>query len=116
MIRRAIDIIEAAAPEERDASIERWCTGRSAADLLAACVELDGYRRREANLYKRVRALFFLAAIHRYHLPACPDFARAGRVPYDGFRRMLERRFEEAISRFRQAEAAHGPNETLSSP
>ena len=83
--------------------------------MLAACVELDGYRRREANLYKRVRALFFLAAIHRYHLPACPDFARAGRVPYDGFRRMLERRFEEAISRFRQAEAAHGPNETLSS-
>jgi hypothetical protein len=112
---RVTDIIEATAPAVRDLAIERWCAGRPAAELLAACAELDAYRRREANLYKRVRALFFLAAIHRYHLPARPEFPRTGRVPYDGFSRMLERRFEEAISSFLHAQAAQGANDTLSS-
>jgi len=112
---RVTDIIEATAPAVRDLAIERWCADRPAAELLAACTELDAYRRRETNLYKRVRALFFLAAIHRYHLPARTGFPRTGRVPYDGFSRMLERRFEEAISGFLRAQAAQGANETLSS-
>ncbi len=112
---RVTDIIEATAPAVRDLAIERWCADRPAAELLAACAELEAYRRREANLYKRVRALFFLAAIHRYHLPARSGFPRTGRVPYDGFSRMLERRFEEAISGFLRAQAAQGANETLSS-
>jgi hypothetical protein len=112
---RVTDIIEATAPAVRDLAIERWCADRPAAELLAACAELEVYRRREANLYKRVRALFFLAAIHRYHLPARSGFPRTGRVPYDGFSRMLERRFEEAISGFLRAQAAQGANETLSS-
>ena len=112
---RVTDIIEAAAPAVRDLAIERWCAARPAAELLAACAELEAYRRRETNLYKRVRALFFLAAIHRYHLPARPEFLRTGRVPYDGFSRMLERRFEEAISGFLHAQTAQGANETLSS-
>ncbi|HTT58334.1 MAG TPA: UTP--glucose-1-phosphate uridylyltransferase [Opitutaceae bacterium] len=112
---RVTDIIEAAAPAVRDLAIERWCAGRPAAELLAACAELEAYRRREANLYKRVRALFFLAAIHRYHLPARPEFPRTGRVPYDGFSRMLERRFEEAISGFLRAQQEQGANDTLSS-
>ncbi len=112
---RVTDIIEAAAPEVRDLALERWCAGRTAAELLAACGELDAYRRRQSNLYHRVRALFFLAALHRYHLPARPEFPRLGRVPYDGFSRMLERRFEEAISGFLRAQAGQGANETLSS-
>ena len=112
---RVTDIIEATAPAVRDLAIERWCADRPAAELLAACAELEAYRRREANLYKRVRALFFLAAIHRYHLPARAGFPRTGRVPYDGFSRMLERRFEEAISGFLRAQTAQGANETLSS-
>jgi len=112
---RVTDIIEAAVPAVRDLAIERWCADQPAAALLAACAELEAYRCRETNLYKRVRALFFLAAIHRYHLPARPDLPRTGRVPYDGFSRMLERRFEEAISGFLRAQAAQGANETLSS-
>jgi len=112
---RVTDIIEASAPEVRDLAVERWCDGRPVAELLAACAELDAYRRRESNLYKRVRALFFLAAIHRYHLPARPEFPRTGRVPYDGYGRMLERRFEEAISGFLRAQTEQGANDTLSS-
>ena len=56
-----------------------------------------------------MRALFFLAAIHRYHLPTRPDFRRTGRVPHDGFSRMLERRFEEAISGFLRARRRRAP-------
>ncbi|MBL9202374.1 MAG: UTP--glucose-1-phosphate uridylyltransferase, partial [Opitutaceae bacterium] len=92
-----------------------WCEGKSAADLLAACAELDAYRRGEGNLYKRVRALFFITAIHRYHLPARPELPRLGRTPYEGFRHLLERRFEEAIAAFLAAQRDTGPSETLSS-
>jgi UTP--glucose-1-phosphate uridylyltransferase len=112
---RVTDIIESEAPETRDLAIARWCAGRSTAELLSACAELELYRRRQTNLYRRVRALFFLAAIHRYHLPARPDFPRTGRVPYDGFTRVLERRFEEAITGFLHAQDVQGANETLSS-
>lgn len=115
MTFRVTDIIEAEAPEIRDFALARWCESRSTAELLGACAELELYRRRQTNLYRRVRALFFLAAIHRYHLPARPDFPRTGRVPYDGFTRVLERRFEEAITGFLRAQDSQGANETLSS-
>ena len=115
MTLRVTDLIASADPATRDTAIDTWCAGRSVAQLLADCAELDTYRRRETNLYQRVRALFFLTAIHRYHLPARPDLPRLGRVPYDGFRHLLERRFEEAISVFAAAQSTHGPSETLSS-
>jgi hypothetical protein len=112
---RVTDLIGSAETATRDQAIDRWCEGRSIAELLADCAELDAYRRQESNLYQRVRALFFLAAIHRYHLPARAELPRLGRVPYEGFRHLLERRFEEAIAVFAAAQAAHGPSETLSS-
>ncbi|MFM1748683.1 MAG: hypothetical protein RLZZ188_2349, partial [Verrucomicrobiota bacterium] len=57
-----VDIIGSEDPAVRDTPVEGWCEGRGAEELLAACRELDAYRRRETNLYRRVRALFFLAA------------------------------------------------------
>ena len=112
---RVTDIIDASDGATRDLAIDRWCTGKTTAELLAACVELDAYRRRETNLYKRVRALFFITAIHRYHLPARDELPRSGRVPFAGFRHLLERRFEEAIATFSRAQAEQGPSETISS-
>ena len=38
-------------------------------ELLAECQALDRFRRSSDNLYERVRALFFLYAIHRFHIP-----------------------------------------------
>ncbi|MEO6004284.1 MAG: UTP--glucose-1-phosphate uridylyltransferase [Opitutus sp.] len=115
MSLRVTDIIDASDGATRDLAIDRWCKGKSAAELLAACTELDAYRRNESNLYKRVRALFFITAIHRYHLPARPELPRSGRVPFTGFRHLLERRFEEAISVFARAQTEQGPSETISS-
>lgn len=110
-----VEIIAAGEAATHNLPMERWCAGRSPAELLAACAELEAYRKREGNLYRRVRALFFLSAVHRYHLPAAAGFARAGRVPYEGFRQLLDRRFEEAIAEFQRAQGEQGPNETLSS-
>lgn len=115
MSPRITDIIDGSEPAQRDLALERWCAGRSVAELLAACAELDAYRRTETNLYRRVRALFFLAAIHRYELPARADFPRTGRVPHRGFAQLLDRRFEEALALFHAAVAEQGANETLSS-
>ncbi len=112
---RVTDIIDSPDSATRDLAIDRWCAGRPAAELLAACAELDAFRRRETNLYRRVRALFFITAIHRYHLPTRAELPRTGRVPYAGFCHLLERRFEEAIATFSRAQAEHGPSETLSS-
>ncbi len=99
----------------RDTALDTWCEGKSMAELLAACEELETYRRREANLYHRVRALFFLSAIHRYHLPARAELPRSGRVPYSAFKHLLDRRFEEALTRLRRAQREDGPSESLSS-
>ena len=115
MSPRVIDLIESGEAATRDLAIDRWSRGRTVADLLAACAELEAYRRRETNLYRRVRAFFFLTAIHRYHLPACLDLPRLGRVPYEGYCHLLERRFEEAITVFARAQQAAGPSDTLCS-
>jgi len=109
------DIIGSTDPAVRDLAIDSWCEGKSIEELLAACAELESYRRRETNLYHRVRALFFLSAIHRYHLPARPELTRAGQVPYSAFRHLLDRRFEEATSQLQKLQQSAGPSETLSS-
>ncbi len=59
--------------EERDLALDTLCRDFSMAELLEECRELDSFRRRSENLYERVRALFFLAAIHRFHIPLRPD-------------------------------------------
>jgi len=115
MAVRVTDIIAGTAAGVHDLAVDRWCDGLSVAQLLAACAELEAFRRRDPSLYRRVRALFFLSAIHRYHLPARADFPRTGLVPYAGFKHLLERRFEEAIAHFGRAQAGQGANETVSS-
>ncbi len=109
--------------EIRNRPLEGFCQGASCEDLLAECEALEQLRRSSGNIYERVRALVFLAAIHRYHLPgslACSVDGETGantegRVPAAGYAHMLERRFEEAILSFLQAQAEAGPSGALSS-
>ncbi len=63
------DIITATDPDMRNRSLDAFCRTASLADLLAECEALEQLRRTSNNLYERVRALFFLYAIHRFHLP-----------------------------------------------
>jgi hypothetical protein len=108
-------IIGSPDPGTRNQPLDAFCRAASAPQLLAECDALDQLRRSSPNLYERVRALFFLSAIHRYHLPGKPGVAPQGRVPFNGYTHLLQRRFEEAIRQFADAQTAQGPNDAVSS-
>ena len=89
-----IKIITSDDPKVRDSSLDAFCRDASIQSLLAECDELDRFRRNSENLYERVRALFFLYAIHRFHLPGKPGYPSRGNVPFDGYNHLLSRRFD----------------------
>jgi hypothetical protein len=100
----------------RNRSLDSFCTNATPAQLLAEAAELEERRRASENLYERVRALFFLSSIHRYHLPAQTEIGQGrARVPFRGYEKLLQRRFEEAIAIFLAAQNAEGPSDGLSS-
>lgn len=99
----------------RDTALAAACQDFSLEELLAEAEELDQFRRSSDNLYHRVRALFFLHAIHRFHLPTkLPDSA-IGEIPFAGHQHLLERRFQEAIDTFLQTQRSKGPGDATSS-
>ncbi|MBX9625349.1 MAG: UTP--glucose-1-phosphate uridylyltransferase [Gemmataceae bacterium] len=102
-------------PAQRDRSLAAAVRGLSFRDLLGERAALDRFRRDSDNLYQRVRALFFLAAIDRYHLPARTELPGSGRIPAAGVDRLLARRFGEAVRVFQAAEAEAGPSDPLCS-
>ena len=109
------EIITATDPKIRNRSLDSVCRAASLEQLVAACAELDAFRRRSDNLYERVRALFFLYAIHRFHLPFKPGVRQRGLIPFQGFKHLLHRRFAEAIEDFLSVQKADGPGDPLSS-
>src|SRR6266516_4052032 len=117
-----IRIITATDPVVRNQSLDSVCSGLSVDELLRQCAELDTFRRRNDNLYQRVRALFFLYAIHRFHLPPklqdpslLTRHASHPLIPFKGYEHLLQRRFEEAIDHFLDAQQVDGPNDSISS-
>ena len=108
-------IITANDPKVRDASLDAFCRDASIERLLAECDELERFRRQSDNLYERVRALFFLYAIHRFHLPGKDGYPSQGHVPFDGYNHLLSRRFEEAIDSFLGQLKGNGPGDPISS-
>ena len=108
-------IITAADTATRNRPLAAAVAELSYPDLLAERDALDRFRRQATNLYDKVRALFFLAAINRYHLPARPELPADGKIPYAGVERLLSRRFDEAVRVFRAAEAESGPSDPLCS-
>ena len=124
-----IDFIVSSDPAVRNQPLDCFCASASAADLLAACEALEEFRKQSRNLYERVRALFFLASIYRFHLPAKleaggPDKVEAdssrspaqqGRIPFEGYAHLLKRRFEEAVELFLAEQRTHGAGDGLAS-
>jgi hypothetical protein len=108
-------IITAADPTVRNRPLDAFCRAATADDLLRECADLDRFRRASDNLYERVRALFFLYAIHRFHLPFKPGFAAPAGIPFHGYEHLLDRRFEEAIEAFLAAQSEKGPSAAISS-
>jgi len=112
---KLLNILASTDRNTRDTPIEVALRGLEIDQLLAEARELDSFRRMTGNLYDRVRALFFLHAIHRFHLPAHPGFPTTGSLPYIGYQQLLSRRFDEAIDTFLQAMALEGASDPLSS-
>ncbi|MCC6490134.1 MAG: UTP--glucose-1-phosphate uridylyltransferase [Candidatus Hydrogenedentes bacterium] len=112
-MNRFIETITSMDPAVRDRSFAQLCRGLDLAGLLAASSELETFRRGADNLYERVRATLFLYALHRFHLMESPGVTEAGKVPYEGFLDLLERRFEQAIRRFLGVVKESGPNGAL---
>ncbi len=110
-----VDIITATDPAIRNESLDAFCRPASLADLLTECAALDDFRHKSDNLYERVRALFFLYAIHRFHLPRKAGMPTRGNIPYAGYDHLLNRRFEEAIGIFIETQAHQGPSDAISS-
>lgn len=113
-----IDLITSPHPEVRNLPLESVAAGATSARLLELTAELDAFRRQSDNLYQRVRALFFLHALHRFHLPArlaAEGSGAKGLVPFRGFEHLLHRRFEEAVDTFLAQQSAEGASDGISS-
>ena len=95
-----IKIITSDIPRVRNQSLDSICDDADLKGLLKHCKELDQFRRDSNNLYHQVRALFFIAAIFRYHIPPKLSRDNNGRISFPGYELLLERRFGEAIDRF----------------
>ena len=98
----------------RHRALVDYCRTATGEALVAACAELDEFRRGSDNLYHRVRALFFLAALYRYHLPPKLNGA-AALVPFTGYVHLLQRRFDEAIDVFLAESRREGISDALAS-
>jgi hypothetical protein len=110
-----VELITSADPARRNQSLESACAQWNLDRLLEGAAALDNLRRRTDNLYERVRALMFLHALHRYHLPPRLPASPRALIPSRGFEQLLQRRFEEAIETFLNAQRAQGPCEAVSS-
>jgi len=110
-----IELITSSDESVRNQSLDAACSALALEPLLAEADALDRFRRENDNLYQRVRALLFLQAIHRFHLPKLLEGAAPGEIPFKGYENLLERRFEEAIDLFLEAQRADGPSDGISS-
>ena len=115
MSRRLLSIITANDAGERDQALDSFCQQATLTELLAECATLDDFRRHSENLYERVRALFFLYAIYRFHLPLKTDLTGQSLIPFAGYEHLLQRRYDEALDIFLASQNQHGPSDGLAS-
>ncbi|HOA74735.1 MAG TPA: UTP--glucose-1-phosphate uridylyltransferase [Phycisphaerae bacterium] len=105
-----VDTITSSDPQIRNRPLAGLLARLSVTEILGECEELERFRRGCENLYERVRACLFLAAAYRFHIQEAQGINPLGTVPFEGYVDLLERRFEQAIKRFRAAMHETGPN------
>jgi hypothetical protein len=115
MANDLVSIITSRDAAIRNRSLDAFCRQASTAALVDAAAELDAFRRASENLYEQVRAVFFLCAIYRYHLPKKLPAEARGAVPFDGYLHLLSRRFEEAVESFLAVQGRDGPSDASAS-
>ncbi len=109
-----IELITSQDPGIRNTSLDEYCQKLSLNDLVKECEKLETFWRNCDNLYERVRALFFLYSIYRFHLPE-KGLTGKGLIPSEGHDHLLNRRYIEAIDLFHNSIAKNGLSDGLSS-
>ena len=99
----------------RNRSLTKIVERSSLANLLEHAENLDAFWRQADNLYERVRALFFLAAIHRIHVPRFLANEDPGLIPFRSYQHSLNRRFIESIDSLLQDQRQNGSSDATSS-
>ncbi|MDX1699638.1 MAG: hypothetical protein R3250_03420, partial [Melioribacteraceae bacterium] len=112
---KLVDIITSEDPRQRDESLDIVCKDLSLEQLIEECNALDRFWRTNDNLYEKVRALFFLYAINRFHIPKAEKLKPFGQIPFEGYDNLLKRRFQEAIEIFLESQRKNGISLGLSS-
>ncbi len=112
---RCLEVITSADEAIRNTPLESLWATFDESTLWQEIDVLDQYRRTEENLYRRVRALFFLASMYRYHVPTRLPATNLGKIPFEAHQHLLQRRFAEAIDRFLLAQKESGPSDALAS-
>lgn len=110
-----IQTITSEEPSIRNRSLSDLCAGLSIDQLLREAAQLERFRHAESSLYLKVRALFFLHAIHRFHLPSREGFPDQSRLSHKAHALILDRRYEESIQALLAEQKENGANDTLSS-
>ena len=119
-----VDIIVSNDENIRHTSLTKYCESLTIPQLLEECQKLDDFCRTSENLYEKVRGYFFLYAIHRFRLPSQNNnnnnnndnnannnnnekhdddnewLPASGEIPYQGYQKLLERKFASAIDCF----------------
>ena len=113
--RRLLEILTNPAATERDRALEETVRDIPDEQLQEEMEALEQHRHQADNLYEKVRALFFLYALHRFHWPLRSGCPEEGCIPFAGTSHLLARRFEEAIECFLQAMRTQGINQALCS-
>lgn len=99
----------------RERAFRQLCDSMRVDALQKSCDELENFRRKSDNLYERVRATLFLYAAHRFVLSEAKEMKETGAIPFAAVRDLHERRFEEAVARFRAARDSNGATGALMS-
>lgn len=99
----------------RNQSLDEICDTATLDELRTHLADLDIFWRQTTNLYHRVRALFFLSAIHRFHTPRFLTNHSPGLIPFASYQHLLDRRFTEAIDSLLAVGQQQGISDGLSS-
>jgi hypothetical protein len=110
---RLLSLVEGNAAD--GTSFEALCRASDRSGLETMADAFESFRREAGNFYHRVRAIFFLEAIHRYFLPPHYPADTTGTIPYEGHEMCLSRRFEEAIAVYLDHQRSQGASDALSS-
>ncbi len=109
------DTITSSEDSIRNRSLDSLCGHLDLHSLLQVASQLDLFWRETANLYHRVRAMFYLASIYRYYVPKLLPAKATDRIPFEAHEHLLSRRFTEAIDQILIEQKRVGPGPGLAS-